>query len=41
MAALSGKLLVVYKICAAEHDIFCSSRGDTQIFKMSYLCPSQ
>jgi len=29
MVALSGTLLVVYEICAAEHDIFLFSRGDT------------
>jgi hypothetical protein len=31
MVALSGTLLVVYQICAAEHDIFLFSRGDTCI----------
>jgi len=32
MVALSGTLLVVYQICAAEHGIFLFSRGDTCIF---------
>jgi hypothetical protein len=31
MVALSGTLLVVYQICAAEHDNFLFSRGDTCI----------
>jgi hypothetical protein len=32
MVALSGTLLVVYQICAAEHDISLFPRGDTCIF---------
>jgi hypothetical protein len=32
MVALSGTLLVVYQICAAEHDTFLFSEGDTRIF---------
>jgi hypothetical protein len=31
MVALSGTLLVVYHICAVEHDIFLFFRGDTNI----------
>ena len=31
MVALSGTLLV-YQTCAAEHDVFLFSRGDTCIF---------
>ena len=32
MVALSGTLFVVYLICAAEHDNFLFSGGDTCIF---------
>jgi len=32
MVALSGTLLVVYQICASEHEIFLLFRGDTCIF---------
>jgi hypothetical protein len=32
MVALSGTLLVVYQICAAELAFFPFSRGDTCIF---------
>jgi hypothetical protein len=34
MVALSDTILVVpvYQICAAEHDMFLYSRGDTCIF---------
>jgi hypothetical protein len=31
MVALNGTLLVAYQICAAEHDTFLFSRGDTCI----------
>ena len=36
MVALSGTLLVVYQICAAEHDIFLFSRGDQNELLMSF-----
>jgi len=37
MVASSGTLsLVVYQICAAEHDIYTFFRGDTCFPKMSY-----
>jgi hypothetical protein len=36
MVELSGTLLVVYQICAAEHDIFLFSRG-AHLTKMGYL----
>jgi len=32
MVALSGTLLVVYQICAAEHDVFLFFRCDIKIF---------
>jgi len=32
VVALSGKLLVVYQVYAAKHDIFLFSRGDAGIF---------
>ena len=38
MVALSGTLLVVYQICAAEHGIFLFSRGDTCIFPNWVTC---
>jgi hypothetical protein len=37
MVALSGTLLVVIQICAAEHDIILFSRGDTCIFQNELL----
>jgi len=32
MVALSGTFLIVYEICAAEHDVSLFSGGDTCIF---------
>ena len=37
MAALSGTLLMVYQICAAEHDIVLFSRGDIIFFQTELL----
>jgi hypothetical protein len=37
MVALNDTGLVVYHICAAEHDILIFSRGDTSILPKYYV----
>jgi len=37
MVALSGTFLVVYLVCAAEHDIFLFFRGDIALFRNELL----
>ena len=37
MVALSGTLLIVFQICAAEHDIILFSRGDIIFFQNELL----
>jgi len=39
MAALSGTLLVVYQICATEHDIFSSPEVTLAFFQNELLVP--